>query len=122
MSGYVKSRKPMPELDVTVTTTVALAGALLESVTVAAIVCVPGLSTRVNDGPVPSGPSMLEVHWIAADRSPSPGSTACPVKATPCPNETCVPFWGSAMVNTGSSGPRSSTRRAGLPLAASRLW
>ena len=49
------------------------------SVTLAVMVWVPPLSARLNVGPVPMGPSRLDVHWRADERSPSGMSNAVPL-------------------------------------------
>ena len=46
------------------------------SVTDAVIVFAPLVSELVIDAPVPSGPSLLELHWMLDDRTPSSRSVA----------------------------------------------
>ena len=75
------------------------------SVTEAVIVCVPADSRVMNDGPVPIGPSMLDVHWRLKDRSPSGMSVAEPMKATGWPNTALLVFAGAAMVTAGAPLP-----------------
>src|SRR5206468_7715290 len=59
----------------------------------------------MNDGPVPIGPSMLDVHWRLRDRSPSGTSVAEPMEATGWPNTALLVFAGAAMVTAGAPLP-----------------
>ena len=77
------------------------------SLTAAAMVWRPTLSALVTQGPMPSGPSMLEVHASAAPRSPSSASVAVPVSVTgPADVNTTAP---SAGVSIATTGGRSTT-------------
>ena len=55
------------------------------------------------DAPVPRAPSWLELHWIAADRSPSSESLAVPVKVTGSPNWYRAPLAGAVMETAGGA-------------------
>jgi hypothetical protein len=59
-----------------VTVAVAVATPLPLSVTVAVMVCTPGVRSFENDGPWPIGPSMLDVHEMSVEMSPSRGERA----------------------------------------------
>ena len=77
------------------------------SLTAAVMVWRPTLSAPVTRGPVPSGPSMLEVHASAAPRSPSSPSAAVPAKVIgPTDVNTTAP---SAGVSIATTGGRSTT-------------
>ena len=52
------------------------------------MVCVPTDSTLVNDPPVPSGPSRLDVQVSRDVRLPSSASVADPANATAAPSPT----------------------------------
>ena len=113
----------MTLLACTSTTTVALPRWKAASVVVAVMVCVPARSVRVRDGPLPSGPSRLEVHWRADDRSVPCASTAAAWNMMACVAETMLPPTGMSILTRGSARPRSVTVSWGLAAAgASRLW
>src|SRR5207244_12263033 len=90
--------------DVIVTTGAALTTTVTEdvagfppvSVTDAVMTCDPADNELVLiDAPVPRTPSWLELHWIAADRSPSSESLAVPAKVTRAPNWYSAPCAGA---------------------------
>src|SRR5262249_3287223 len=72
------------------------------SVTLAVMVCTPEDKTRENDPPVPSCPSTLDVHWIAAVRLPSCASFAEPEKVTASPEATVDLFDGLEIDTVGA--------------------
>src|SRR5205823_14760879 len=80
--------------DVMVTTGAALTVTVMDDVTVFPPVSVTDAVMRCEpadnelaliDAPLPRAPSRLELHWIAAARSPSSVSLAVPVKVTVAP-------------------------------------
>src|SRR5436305_12701260 len=72
----------------------------------------------MNDGPVPIGPSMLDVHWREKERSPSGMSVAEPMKATGLPNISLPVFAGAAMVTAGAPLPTVTWIRSAAAVAA----
>src|SRR6266540_3155498 len=88
----------------TTTVMVAVLVAPPPSVTDAVIVCVPLFSALVLiEGPSPSAPSMLELHWMPDDRSPSSGSVAVPVNVTGRSGAEIVLSGGAEMLTTGGA-------------------
>src|SRR5678816_903621 len=76
-----------------------------ESVARAVIVCVPTVSTLETEPPVPSEPSMLDVHTIAPESGPSCASLAEPVIVTEVPDGYDEPFAGALIETVGAVFP-----------------
>src|SRR2546430_8399143 len=98
--------------DVIVTMGVALTTTVTEdvtgfppvSVTDAVMTCDPADNELVLvDAPVPRAPSWLELHWIAADKSPSSESLTVPVKVTASPECYPAPAAGAVMATAGGA-------------------
>src|SRR3989441_3253471 len=69
------------------------------------MVWVPALSARVKVAPLPMGPSRLDVHWSAKDRSPSGMSVAVALKVTGWPRGAVATFAGRVIVTRGTELP-----------------
>src|SRR5438128_10187041 len=75
------------------------------SAAIAVIVCVPALRRVVEKvGPVPIGPSRLEIQRSVEPTLPSVASIAVAAKATSVPANTRVPAGGALIVTTGGVG------------------
>ena len=84
-----------------------------ESVTDAVTLWVPARSVEVEmPGPVPSGPSRLELHLSAPLRLPSSTSVALPWQTSVPPTMRVVPSGGAVIATTGAL-PRSVTTSLG---------
>ena len=106
----------------TVIATVAWPTSPPASVTRAVTVCRPGRSAAaVTVGPVPRGPSRLELHAMRLPRSPSSASIAAAVKTTGLPGSTRAAVAGASTVTTGGVFSVSAMRSSGRPVVASRL-
>ncbi len=73
------------------------------SVTDAVIVSAPLVSELVIDAPAPSAPSLLELHWMFDDRTPSSRSVALPVNGMASPGENVAPVSGDVMPMRGGA-------------------
>src|ERR1700752_3104699 len=72
------------------------------SVTTAVIVWVPrDRGLLVIEAPVPSGPLMLELHWMPELRLPSCAALAVPVKVMEAPWPKKLPLAGAVTATTG---------------------
>src|SRR2546425_7566081 len=75
------------------------------SAAIAVIVCVPALRRVVEKvGPVPIGPSRLEIQRSVEPTLPSVASMAVAVKVTLVPAKMRVPCGGAVIVTTGGVG------------------
>ena len=88
--------------DSTVTVMLAVPVAPSPSVAEAVTVCTPTDNVAPIEGPVPTIPSMLELHERLAVISPSSASLAVPAKLTELPETNDEPSAGEVMVTSGA--------------------
>src|SRR5437660_10805086 len=71
--------------------------------TEAMTLCPPVVIHLLIDAPVPSAPSLLELHSMLDDRRPSSRSVALPVNGIASPGENVAPVSGDVMPMPGGA-------------------